>query len=188
MLSGALHAQMGVAPSQTGMFFNDIRDSLESGARGNGQPRLHPRGPRRGRKDFTPLKRASISAYPSMSGWWADRSGSSHRAPGGHGAGDGFPPRSYSRRMASSTSGYTGTYPSSNTYLCADLCFRSISLQPAQREPRSGEHRPGPDGRRGIQRQHFAREHLPRAPHGRGGCLECGGEGERRGSSSIQAS
>lgn len=116
LLCGALQAQMGVAPSQTGMFFNDIRLRADQVRTGAANTAASP---------GTTTSTEGIYTYDQnqYTGQPIDQ-----RALGnplgldavtrqvGTPLGSGPVPTSYSRRLAGDYSGYNGPYPSTNTF------------------------------------------------------------------------
>jgi hypothetical protein len=137
MLSGAIHAQMGVAPSETGMFFNDIRirsNQVREGMSG----RAAPTGPATGTEGFYTFEESQYLGLPVDERLVGSPLGFEPVGRQvGTALGTGSAPRSYSRRMAASSSGNIGTYPSSNTFFAPTYVSdpflssrRNVSLGP----------------------------------------------------------
>lgn len=116
LLAGSLHAQMGVAPSQTGMFFNDIRIRAEQVRTGMAN-QANPAGSAMGVEGVYTFDESQYTGQPIDQRALGNPMGFdaiARQIGTPFAAGPG--PTSYSRRLAGDHSGYNGPYPSTNTF------------------------------------------------------------------------
>src|SRR6476646_8531623 len=112
-LAGSLHAQMGVAPSQTGMFFNDIRIRAEQVRTGMAN-QTNPAGSAMGSEGVYTFDESQYTGQPVDQRALGNPLGfdAIARQVGTPFSAGGPGPSSYSRRLAGDNSGYYGPYPS----------------------------------------------------------------------------
>ena len=114
-LVSSLHAQMGVAPSQTGIFFNDLRARMNQSKAGASQQQQSGQTGSEGTYDYRggqfqgqPVQERELGVPPGGGAIGTD--GSNLMGSGGSA------PVSYSRRLAGDYTSYGGPYPSSATF------------------------------------------------------------------------
>jgi hypothetical protein len=116
MLGGALNAQMGVAPSQNGMFFNDIRNRASQVREGFSSSA--PSGPTTGTEGSYTFEESQYLGLPVDQRALGSSQGLDviARPVGTPMAAGGARTSAYSRRLANDNTGYNGPYPSANTF------------------------------------------------------------------------